>query len=121
MFFTPCHSLEISTTMSLLTDRAEALLKCHQEQVYHHTDRMFALLMPLQWAAAVGGALWLSPETWTGAQSSVHPHLWLAILFGGVLCSLPVTFALLAPGRVPTRYTIAIAQVLFSSLLIHIS
>ncbi|HEY2253550.1 MAG TPA: response regulator [Planctomycetaceae bacterium] len=104
-----------------LTDRADALLKCHQEQIYRHTDRMFAILMPLQWAAAVGGAFWLSPATWSGAQSSLHPHVWLSIFFGGVLCSLPVLLAWLAPGRAATRYTIATAQVLFSSLLIHIS
>jgi signal transduction histidine kinase/DNA-binding NarL/FixJ family response regulator len=104
-----------------LSIRAEALLKCHQEQIYRRTDRMFALLMPLQWAAAIGGALWLSPSTWSGAHSSLHPHVWLAILFGGVLCSLPVTLAWLMPGRTPTRYTVATAQVLFSSLLIHIT
>jgi signal transduction histidine kinase/DNA-binding NarL/FixJ family response regulator len=104
-----------------LTARAEALLAHHQQQIYERTDRMFAVLMLLQWAAAVGGACWLSPRTWAGAQSSVHPHVWLAIVFGGALCSLPVALALVAPGQILTRYVIATAQVLFSSLLIHIS
>ncbi|MEX1231696.1 MAG: ATP-binding protein [Planctomycetaceae bacterium] len=104
-----------------LTVRAEAILRNHQYQIYRRTDRMFAILMPIQWAAAVAGALWLSPLTWTGSESSVHPHVWMAIVFGGVLCSLPVALACIAPGRTPTRYVIAVAQVLFSSLLIHIS
>ncbi len=108
-------------SVPLLSCRADALLKNHQEQIYRHTDRMFAILMPLQWAAAVGGALWLSPATWSGAESSLHPHVWLAVFFGGLLCSLPVLLAWLAPGRAATRYTIATAQVLFSSLLIHVS
>jgi len=103
------------------TTRAETLLAAHHQQIYRRTDRMFAVLMVLQWEAAVAGALWLSPQTWSGAVSNVHPHVWLALFFGGALCSLPVTLAWLAPGKTLTRYTIAIAQLSFSSLLIHIS
>jgi signal transduction histidine kinase/DNA-binding response OmpR family regulator len=106
---------------SPLAARAEMLLANHHQQIYRRTDRMFAVLMVLQWAAAVAGALLLSPRTWSGEMSRVHPHVWLAVFFGGALCSLPVALAYFAPGRMRTRYTIAIAQVLFSSLLIHIS
>ncbi|MEX0937219.1 MAG: ATP-binding protein [Pirellulales bacterium] len=107
--------------MTRLTPRAETLLAEHQQQIYRRTDRMFAVLMLLQWAAAIVGAVWLSPKTWAGATSTVHPHVWMAIFFGGLLCSMPVTLAWLAPGKAVTRYTIAVAQVMFSSLLIHIS
>ena len=106
---------------SHLDARRETLFRRHQQQICERTDGMFAILMPLQWAAAIGGAVWLSPVTWSGTDYRVHPHIWLSILFGGALCSLPTTLALLLPGRVVTRYTIAVAQVLFSSLLIHIS
>ena len=104
-----------------LSERAQTLLKSHQEQIYRRTDRMFAILMPIQWLAAIGGALWFSSQTWSGAQSSVHPHVWMAVVFGGTLCSLPVALACLRPGAPITRYTIAVAQVLFSSLFIQIS
>ncbi|MBI3863401.1 MAG: hypothetical protein HY290_16040, partial [Planctomycetia bacterium] len=107
--------------MHHLESRANFLLTSNQQQIYRRTDRMFALLMPLQWAGAIIGAFWLSPQTWEGATSSVHPHVWMAVVFGGILCSLPVILAWLAPGRTLTRYTIACAQVGFSSLLIHIS
>ena len=100
---------------------SEDLFKQYKRQIFERTDRMFAILMPLQWIAAVGGALWLSPLTWSGTRPSVHTHVWLAIFFGGALCALPTTLALTLPGRALTRYTIAMAQVLFSSLLIHIS
>jgi signal transduction histidine kinase/ActR/RegA family two-component response regulator/HPt (histidine-containing phosphotransfer) domain-containing protein len=100
---------------------ATVILNCHHELIYRRTDRMFAVLMLLQWAGSVLGALWLSPRTWSGATSSVHPHVWLAIFLGGALCCLPVTLAWFAPGKAITRYTIAVAQVMFSSLLIHIS
>lgn len=104
-----------------LTEREELLFKMHEQQICRRTDRMFAILMPLQWVAAVAGALWLTPSIWSGATSRVHPHVWMAIFFGGLLCSLPTTLALFYPGRKLTRYTIAVAQVMFSSLLIHIS
>lgn len=110
-----------NTDASPLTTHAETLLSNHHQQIYRRTDRMFVILMVLQWAAAVAGALWLSPKTWSGTESSVHPHMWMAITFGGALCSLPVMLAWLTPGKTHTRYTIAIAQVSFSSLLIHIS
>ncbi len=110
-----------SSEPSEIAAREDAFLSNHQQQIYRRTDRMFAVLMPLQWLAAVAGAFWLSPRTWDGAHSSVHPHVWLAIFFGGGLCSLPVALAIFAPGRAITRHTIAVAQVLFSSLLIHVS
>jgi len=101
--------------------RKHELVTNHQQSIYRRTDRMFALLMVLQWVGAVGASLYLTPKTWAGTSSSVHPHLWLAVLFGGFLCCVPVLLALLSPGRAVTRYTIAIAQVLFSSLFIHLS
>ncbi|MEX1042503.1 MAG: ATP-binding protein [Pirellulaceae bacterium] len=101
--------------------RAEELLASHYLRIHQRTDRMFAVLMLMQWVAVVVCALWLSPRTWSGTVGSVHPHVWLAVFLGGALASLPVTLAWLIPGQKVTRYTIAVAQVLFSSLLIHIS
>src|SRR5207344_3363900 len=49
------------------------------------TDRMFAVLMVLQWIGAVVLALSLSPRGWDGTQSHVHPHVWLSLILGGVL------------------------------------
>src|SRR5262249_54949663 len=49
------------------------------------------------------------------------PHVWLAVCLGGVLSSLPVALACFLPGRAVTRYTISVAQVVFSSVLIHVT
>jgi signal transduction histidine kinase/CheY-like chemotaxis protein/HPt (histidine-containing phosphotransfer) domain-containing protein len=110
-----------SIEATALQARAESLFASHQQQIYRRTDRMFAVLMLFQWAAAIVGALVISPRTWSGTTSSLHPHVWLAVFFGGALTSLPVMLAWLSPGKARTRYTIAVAQVMFSSLLIHIS
>ncbi|HZW06527.1 MAG TPA: ATP-binding protein, partial [Phycisphaerales bacterium] len=85
------------------------------------TDRLFSVLMLVQWAGAVGAALWFSPATWEGARSSVHPHVWWALGLGGVLALMPVTLTLLRPGSLATRLVIAAAQSCFSALLIHLT
>jgi two-component system sensor histidine kinase/response regulator len=113
----------VNTTLDpdVTTERANEILHDFQRQIYIRIDRMFTILLLLQWAAAVGLALWIAPRTWSGAASSVHPHVWLAVTFGGALCSLPIVLVWWRPGTVTTRHLIALAQVVFSSLLIHIS
>src|SRR5262245_58817317 len=85
------------------------------------TDRMFAVLMILQWLAAVVVALVMSPRSWSGMESRVHVHVWLAVFLGGALACGPVYCAWKFPGRSLTRHIIALAQILFSSLLIQVS
>src|SRR5215510_815375 len=89
------------------------------ERIQREVDRLFAVLMPLQWAAAVAAAIYISPQTWIGAQGKVHPHVMFAIVGGALLTGLPVALALLRPGRLSTRMVIACSQMLFSSLLIQ--
>jgi signal transduction histidine kinase/CheY-like chemotaxis protein/HPt (histidine-containing phosphotransfer) domain-containing protein len=103
------------------TSRADELFKQQWHVNSQRTDRMFAVLMIVQWAAAILVSLILTPRTWDGAESRVHPHVWLALFSGGALASLPVYFAWKYPGRAITRHVIAVAQMLFSSLLIQVS
>ncbi len=101
--------------------RAQALFNQQWFENASRTDRMFAVLMVLQWIGAIIVSLVVSPKSWEGAQSHIHPHVWLSLLLGGVLTSLPVYLACRMPGRTATRYVIAVAQMMFSSLLIHVS
>jgi signal transduction histidine kinase/CheY-like chemotaxis protein len=105
----------------IVPDRARQLFDLQWRDNARRTDRMFAVLMILQWIGAVIAALMLSPKTWNGSESHIHPHVWLAVFLGGGLASLPVYLAWKCPGRVVTRHVIALAQIMFSSLLIHIS
>ena len=89
--------------------------------IYRRTDRMFAGLMALQWAGAVATACWLSPCTWAGTASRIHPHVWMALLLGGLISLFPIVLALALPGRVLTRHVIAASQLLMSSLLIYLT
>jgi PAS domain S-box-containing protein len=101
--------------------RVKELYTEHHQAIFKRTDRMFAVLMGIQWMAAIAAALWLSPETWAGAESQVHIHVWAAVFLGAALSIFPITLALTRPGKTSTRYIIAIAQMLMSSLLIHLT
>jgi PAS domain-containing protein len=97
------------------------LFALHQQQIYAQTDRMFAVLMVVQWAAGIGAALWISPQSWTGPYSQIHIHVWAAVFLGGIIMALPVALAMCLPGKAITRHTVAVAQMLFSGLLIHLT
>ena len=101
--------------------RAAFLFRQSQQAIYRRVDRLFAGLMLFQWVAGVIAAWVISPRAWEGATSHVHIHVWAALLFGGVITLFPVLLALVRPGELSTRYTIAVSQMLMSALLIHLS
>jgi two-component system sensor histidine kinase/response regulator len=93
----------------------------HCQQVWRRTDRMFAGLMVLQWLAGIGVALWITPLTWIGATSSTHLHVLAAIFLGGAIAAFPILLVFLRPGQPITRHSIAVAQMLESAVLIHLT
>ncbi len=104
-----------------VTQRAADLYAADQQRVYRHTDHLFAGLLVFQWLAGIVTALWLSPLAWAGLESATHPHVWAALLLGGLVVSLPVALAVFYPGRLLTRHAIASAQMLSGALLIHLT
>ncbi len=111
----------VSKSAGLMAPRTAELFKEQQQSIVRHTNQLFARLMFCQWAAGVVAALLISPRTWIGNNSQTHLHVWAAIILGGVVTSLPVLLALKQPGKVFTRHTIAVGQMLMSALLIHLS
>jgi two-component system, sensor histidine kinase and response regulator len=101
--------------------RTESLFQESRNTNYKRIDRLFAGLMCFQWVAGVVAALVISPRAWTGSVSHVHIHVWAAIFLGGIITLFPVALAILRPGEALTRHTIAVAQMLMSALLIHLS
>ena len=102
-------------------ERAGDLCRQHQQRIFARTDRMFATLMIVQWLAGIAAAVWISPRTWSGFSSHTHPHVWAAVLLNGLIISVPVALALLQPGRTLNRHLIAVAQMLTSAVLIHLT
>src|ERR1051325_10063291 len=84
-------------------------------------DRMFAVLLAIQYVAGILGALFVSPYAWEGKVRVLHMHVWVAILGGGGIVLLPLLLAWLKPGAAITRHVIAASQMLSSALLIHLT
>lgn len=101
--------------------RASELFLAHLREVHVKTDRMFALLLGVEWFVGIFFACFISPLAWSGANSSIHPHLLAAIFLGGALVSAPILLAWRVPGSTLTRHVIAFSQMLMSALLIHLT
>jgi PAS domain S-box-containing protein len=119
----PARDLILDSQMPTehLPPRAADLFRAHEQRIFRRADSFFARLMMLQWLAGIAMALFVSPRTWIGEYSEVHPHVWAAIFFGGGVSALPIFFALTRPGETLTRHTVAVGQMLTSALLIHLS
>ncbi|HEV2694107.1 MAG TPA: ATP-binding protein [Verrucomicrobiae bacterium] len=111
----------VKITVMATAARVNELFREQQQNIFRHADRMFLWLMVCQWFFAVELAFWISPQTWSGAQSQINPHVWLAIFLGGVITSAPVLLAWFSPGKTLTRHVIAVGQMLMSALLIHVT
>jgi signal transduction histidine kinase len=101
--------------------RADQLLIEYQNVQWKQTDRLFAILLLLQWIAGIAVAAWLSPWAWEGLENHIHPHIWSAVSLGGLIAALPIFLVIIRPGEAITRYVIAAAQMLHSAMLIHLS
>ena len=101
--------------------RAQEILRQHRHGMHFQTDRIFAIIMPLQWVYGIIAALWIFPALTITGGGSMEQNLMVALLVGGVICGVPVCFALARPGKTFTRYLIAVCQMLMSALLIHLT
>ena len=101
--------------------RAEAIREEQMRARHVRIDRMFAVLLVVQYLAGIAGALWVSPYAWAGKERVLHMHVWVAILGGAGIIILPTLLAIFRPGTVLTRHVIAASQMLSSALLIHLT
>ena len=81
-----------------LARRATALYREARDRIFKRTDRLFAALMLFQWLGGIVAAIVISPQAWDGSQSSIHIHVWAAIILGGIITTVPVALALTMPG-----------------------
>lgn len=97
------------------------LFREHEQAVYRRADKLFLVLLGVQWLAGIILALTVSPRAWSGAVNQVHVHVYAAVFLGG-LCSLgPMLLCWFAPGLPMTRHMVAIGQTAYSALLIHLT
>ncbi|HEX6179380.1 MAG TPA: hypothetical protein VF057_13540 [Thermoanaerobaculia bacterium] len=84
-------------------------------------DRLFALLLGIQYVAGILAAFVVSPFAWEGKERVLHLHVWVAVIAGAGIALLPILLAMFKPGAPVTRHVIAASQMLSSALLIHLT
>ncbi len=107
--------------MTRFKKRKAEMLDNELASIRARTDRIFAVLMWLQWIAGIALALFVTPYSWEGATQSIHVHVTIAVVLGGVISLLPLALAYLLPGHSMTRLALAVAQMMWSGLLIHLT
>jgi signal transduction histidine kinase len=123
-FFDDSQATLIATTGESSSVVIQESVRRYQEsieKIYRRTDRMFVGLLSAEWLFGILCAAIISPRTWSGTMSQVHLHVWAALIMGGLIISAPVYLGIFHPGKILTRHLIAIAQVLMSALLIHLT
>jgi len=115
----PDKHLDAAT--ELIVQRARDRFQRHLLRTMVGVDRLFAKILIGQWLFGIALAVVISPYAWEGKVHVLHPHVWVSVLLGGAIISFPVVLALRFPGKVFTRHVVAVAQMLFSALLIHLT
>jgi signal transduction histidine kinase/DNA-binding response OmpR family regulator len=101
--------------------RARELFDGQRSLITRRTDRLFARLLVGEWIFGIVIAVTFSPYAWAGRSRAIHEHVYAAVLLGGCIVGLPVALAIFRPGAALTRHVIAVAQLLYSALLIHLT
>lgn len=97
-----------------------AVVQRQVSQSDSRTNRLFAVLMLVQAIVAFSLALVITPWTWSGADNSVHAHVWGSATLGILLGAIPAYLGWFHSRNPLTRYVMAISQASFSALFIHI-
>lgn len=83
--------------------------------------RFMIWLMVAQWFVGIAFAAFYSPLTWIGQNYETHIHIWAAIILGGSISGFAILWIRLHNESAHTRHVVAICQMLWSALLIHLS
>ena len=110
-----------STLLSEQAKRASELADARRHSIYTHTDHLMGRLLLAQWVFGMVAAVYISPSTWVGTTGFWHIHVWAAIFLGGLLTLFPLALIWRCPGQPVTRHVVAVSQMLWSALLIHLT
>lgn len=99
--------------------RVAELFHTSETRIVAQTHRVFRWLLPAQAALGVVAAVFVAPHLWTIAPAV--PHLALALAAGAVLTIPPLILMHRRPDAAVTRQAVAIAQIGFSALFVHLS
>jgi signal transduction histidine kinase len=109
------------TLPPLVPGRAAEILARDLLGLRRGASRAFLVVLLLQWVGAMLIAWLVTPYTWQGTEASVHQHVILAVVGGAVLNSIPLGLLVSRPDAAFTRHAVAVAQMLWAALLVHLT
>lgn len=98
-----------------LQERAARLHAAWLQDHWRKVDGLFTWLMVVQWGCGLAVACAFPPRAWE------HAHLFTTVALVTVVSAVPVALARWRPGSVPSRQAMAVAQLLGSALLFHLT
>jgi len=93
--------------------RAEVLFREERSRIAKRLDRLFAGLLAAEWLGGIITACW--------RFSQIQLYVWAVVGAGTAIALVPLWLVLKRPGGTLTRHGLAISQVLFGALLIHLT
>ncbi|CAM2011216.1 methyl-accepting chemotaxis protein [Acanthopleuribacter pedis] len=114
-------SIDTASNDALIAERTTELFRQRQQHYFSKIDRLLVGLLIAQWPAAVVFALLATPRTWDGTVADTYAHVYLAVGLGGLISLVPFFMWRRAPGMAVTRYALAIAGMLYTSIFTHIA
>ncbi len=100
---------------------ADVLYEKGKQAYCSRIDKLFIGLFCVQWPAAIVLALFMTPTTWAGSDSSTHLHVYMAVGLGALATLFPAWLVWQRPGATVTRHVIAASTMIFTALFIHLS
>jgi len=102
------------------TAEAERNYQRYLGDLHRDTDRLFILVLLVQWIACTAMTHWTAFRVGTAAADGLDPKVRLVLIGGGVIALGSILVALRHPGEALTRHTVAFGQALTSVLFIHV-
>ncbi len=88
--------------------RANEIYLDESERLHRRTDQMFRWLLLAEWLFALSVAVLESPWSWAGTTRTLHIHVKIALVMGGLINVLPLVLVHRRPGWWGTRQAIAV-------------
>lgn len=88
---------------------------------HSQTGKMLQWVMIAQWVFVILVSVFITPLTWIGASAQIQTHVYIAIILGGLLTWGSWFFIKLTPDKPISRYVVAITQLIYSGLIIHVT
>jgi signal transduction histidine kinase len=100
---------------------SEAVLQRNLGRMRRKTSQLFFWLLLAQWLLAVALAFAISRWSSAGNAQGLRAHVYLAVFLGGALNAVPLALLRKMPESTVTRHVVAVAQMLWSALLIEVT